>query len=197
MRWHFAVEAAPPNDRDAWSVPDIPPERLEVIAGHCRQIERLGLWGLRMPFGLMYVPGRHINTENLSITLCDGVIGFSCATFVLHFFDTVGIRLLDVENWRSRAQDTEIQRRYVEQLRAQTDEIGPPKFGADYPTKTHVEAAESQIGCFRYRPEEVAAACLFDDLPVDIDKAEPAGKRVLQFIDEQSARADQQGGGFM
>jgi hypothetical protein len=46
----------------------------------------------------------------------------------------------------------------------------------------HIARVEKEVDCMRIRPEEVAAAGLFDDFPVAFEELERAGAWILDQI---------------
>lgn len=90
--------------------------------------------------------------------------GLSCSTFVLVLFRSVRFPYIDTTGWPvNRPGDAEFQARLVNFLDNCCDD------------KEHVEAVRMEIGCERIRPEEVAGAALYLDLPVRYHCAEDAG----------------------
>jgi len=59
---------------------------------------------------------------------------------------------------------------------------GIPEFGIDPAPPEHVERVAGEFSCIRVRPEEVAAAGLFDDLPASFAQLAPAGEWILAHL---------------
>jgi hypothetical protein len=96
--------------------------------------------------------------------------GLTCATFVLAIFATRGIPLLRTEEWPPRPDDEAWQRAVVEMLR---------EGGAE---AEHIAAVEQEIGCARFRPEEVAAAGTSSELPASFGYASRVGEAIVRKL---------------
>lgn len=111
--------------------------------------------------------------ENGSLTLGKS-LGLTCATFVLAIFDAAHVRLLDAATWKTRSakraeEDKKAQESLVNYLRRKDP--------------AHSERVEAEIGCTRFRGEEVAAASGLAHRPVNFSTAEIAGAEVLRHLE--------------
>jgi hypothetical protein len=93
-------------------------------------------------------------------------------------FDWAGITLLDTTSWRDRPADRVAQENLVDMLRRDRRV-----------SRQHIEAVEREVGCFRYRSEEVAAGSASQVRPLTFDDAEAAGQRILEVANEIYANA--------
>ena len=79
-------------------------------------------------------------------------------------------QLLDYASWEvARPGDSEWQRTVVEQLRERA-------------SAEHIELMTNEIGCVRYRPEEVAAAATVAPPPASFSVCSEQGKRILDRL---------------
>ncbi|MEM6960592.1 MAG: hypothetical protein AAF355_03675 [Myxococcota bacterium] len=112
------------------------------------------------------------------LLLGEGEVGLTCATFVLALTGGIGVRLLEMDSWPSRYDDTAWQEKIVEALRSD------PKASCE-----HVAAVESEVGnCVRYRPEEVVAGAATGDIPATFSTAAALGEQVLSLLADDFAR---------
>ena len=101
--------------------------------------------------------------------------GLNCSTFVLTIFHEAGPTLVNFAGWPKRASDRAWHQHLVKLLR--------PLVPAWYFKKV-----VKDIGCARVRPEEVAGACLEDDLPTSFPPCEANGRHVLQGAERHTGR---------
>jgi hypothetical protein len=127
----------------------------ETLAARCRRIAR-SAESLKIAYALHY-DGARLTADGALISGPDEN-GLSCATFVLAFFEGLNLPLLVRSTWPTRATDRSRHERLVRSLRATKD-----KFNI---SEEHIAKVELEIGCVRYRPEEVAAACGIVPKPV-------------------------------
>lgn len=151
-----------------WIIPKLDPieifhqAKAKVIKTKCRLIwER---FQSNISYGIEY--GLRFDDE---LNLKGNSAGFTCATFVLAVFDTCGVRLLDENTWKFRNEDLDWQKKIVDIL------------CQEKASKKHIAKVQNEIGCARFRPEEVAVSSFFD-LPAKFEEIEPAGQRLDCFI---------------
>ncbi len=163
-------EALLQTDRlDGWAFasPAIDPEELKVLAGFCSiraDLGRVVPYGFRRKGSVL---------QEGVLVLGAGVIGLTCATFVMVMFDWAKIALLADDTWDERddmrkEEDRQVQEALVASMRAR----GTPT--------EHVEALAAEVGCLRFRVEEVAAASGIEARPVTFRAAATAGTLLLQ-----------------
>lgn len=124
-----------------------------------------------MPFSLSFDDDLEFTTSGRIILARNGK-GLNCSTFVLHVFRQYGIPLVDFDTWQARSEDAEWHRSLVEWVKHDDPE--------------HAALIESEIGCARVRPEEVAGAALDNELPVSFEHCVHNGQAVLAFVDSLS-----------
>lgn len=125
-----------------------------------------------IPYGFVYT-GASVFNGDLSFKDQVGA-GLTCATFLLAFFNELGYDLIDIEDWKSREDDTQWQAYIHSQL---TDALGEEK----------AKAMESSIGvAFRFRPEEVTGSYSgFEGEPLDFNDAVVMGENLVLEYNQQ------------
>ena len=173
LNWHawLVNEAIPPGSRIVRA--EIPEERAEAAAALCRRVfRRHGHHGL--PYGILYEGGR-INPDGL-VELLGSTHGLTCATFVLLVFEHAGYPLVQVDTWPAREGDATWHTRIVETLEGTRQSRGEP-------SEEHIENVRGELGCARFRPGEVTAACpRCHDGPSPFQEIEPLGVEVRQAL---------------
>jgi hypothetical protein len=165
LQWHCDLVDEAVDEVFKWAVPNIPPERLRSIAALCRLIHNTNATsGLPYAFSLESDMGFAGITGRLLLGR-DGK-GFTCATFVLAIFQSAGVPLVDLASWQKRPTDERWQNKILELM---------IKRGVD---TSHLDGVASEIGCVRYRPDEVTAACLVDMYPASFDAVTPLAEQV-------------------
>jgi hypothetical protein len=171
LRFHFDVANESPSNRYLWVVPDIPAVRLRSVAALCRLVAN-NYSTVGLPYALRYDGTQTFDTANGQWLAGVNGRGFTCSTFVLALFQSCGITLLDLPTWCDRPSDVEWQNHIVQVLRAH---------GTD---TSHLAGVASEIGCLRFRPDEVAGACLEEDHPVPFSTAISAGIAVQEALEQ-------------
>jgi hypothetical protein len=158
----------------AYVVPEVPPERANAVAALCRLIRRKQPG---IPYAFRLVEDVRFEMTTGDIVLSKGASGLNCSSFVLIVFLQAGIRLIQLETWEERPEDREWQQYLLDLLIRTSAPSG------------HVEAVRTEIGCARVRPEEVAGACLEQDLPASFARCRDNGRAILNFLDHGVARS--------
>lgn len=99
---------------------------------------------------------------------------YDCATFVLALFRAAVIELVDVHNWPPRDSDAQWHAKIIAIMR---NGKLPEGISHDEMDK-HIKHLESEKGCARFRPEEVAAAASQKQYPVRPEEAWRLGKTI-------------------
>lgn len=171
LAWHHRLTSEHPDAGYGWVQPPIHPSRARSLAGLCRLI-----WKRFNETGVAYYAFRYaadaFDPTTGDALLGDSIHGLTCSTFVLAVFETFAIRLLDLDQWTSnpREDDRVAQERLLELLR---------RTGAE---RAHCEAVEQEIGCVRFRPEEVAGGSSASPLPASFAYAERAGVELIAAL---------------
>lgn len=150
------------------SMPGIPEEELDYVAERASRIYEKNK-DSQIPYGLSY-SGADVFTLDDQFMHAPGA-GLTCATFVLAFLKRTGYKILDIDSWKSRADDSAWQSRILSGL------------------VMHLDAASAQaqlalIGkAYRFRPEEVVASShFFRRDPIPFEDAERFGAMLMQEI---------------
>lgn len=158
----------------AWGylVPDIDPIELDVLATFCAQVARVLP---RVTYGFRFDETKL--AEDGAPVLGEGEVGLTCATYVMAMFDYAKIAMIHRDSWKTREEDLAAQTALVALMRER-----------QLASQAHIDAIEADIGCLRYRAEEVAAASAEPDRPVEFVIAEPAGQRVRSEFEHAGAQ---------
>jgi hypothetical protein len=87
-------------------------------------------------------------------------------------FASRGVPLLRLDEWPHRPEDRVWQQKIIDQLRM----THHPRM------EDHVSAVEKELGCARFRPEEVAAAGTSTELPAGFEYAERVGQKIVDRL---------------
>jgi hypothetical protein len=174
LEMHHRLTCEPPRPGFFWVEGTIPRERARLLARFCKTVEKRYPDGA-ISYALKYYgdglteSGEYVSTKGRGLT---------CSTFVLEIFRLQGLPLLDPASWPTRAGDRADQVRIVRAIKA---------VGAE---PDHVEAVTKEIGCTRFRAEEVAAAATSESLPATFQYAEKLGRQVRAKVQKGSKKAD-------
>ncbi|MGQ2985194.1 hypothetical protein [Flavobacterium sp.] len=128
----------------------------------------------KIDFGIKYTNSK-FNGDG-TLVYAKGDIGLTCATFILSILNSAGIILIDLESWKERATDFEWQTeilKYYTSVNNATPEIFRSELLSHY---------KDNLGCFRFKPEEVAAASSAEVMPSKMDYCEFYGKDILKKL---------------
>lgn len=178
LAWHCDLRIDKLNERYGWIIPKLHTNTIlhtakaRYISTRCKIIEKL-YKDPGLNYGLEY--GLRFNRQDLSLTGTS--LGFTCATFVLAILELAQVTLLDLTTWEVIDDDEKWQEFILQGLtttRARAISKGEePKVTSEY-----LEKVKNEFGSFRYRPEQVAAACFYNKLPVCFNEAYKAGRRL-------------------
>lgn len=171
LGWHHHVLAKPLDKNYAWGEPPLEPELRVILSRLCRKISQRYVGQRRsIAYALRYAGG-HFD-EMTGEFLCEDGLGLTCATFVMAIFATRGVDLLRRQEWVPRAEDVIWQKNIIELLKGARD----PRIDE------HVAVVETEVGCTRFRPEEVAAAGVATSLPLGFREAESTGRAIREWL---------------
>lgn len=168
LAWHADLRNDPLRVLSVVTYPDIPRSRARSVAAMCRLVwARHGESGL--PYGLRYRWGR-FDAATADLLLDNDSSGLTCATFVLAIYASCGLRLLDCGRWPVRDEDRAWHTKIIAMLEQHHVE------------QEHLDAIRVESGCARFRPEEVGAACLADELPASFERVQQAVDRLRERL---------------
>ena len=161
-----------------WVLPSekIHSTRLEHVAAMCEQIwKRNQVHGL--PYGFRYDVSSF--RRDGTMVLGPNERGFTCATFVLAVFRTVGVELLQQAEWPPRPDDQERFEKLLKLLRKHcTDEV-------------HINAVRAETNSIRYQPLEVAGGSRYAPLASFLQASESANQIRNSVAPSAAAGTDQ------
>jgi hypothetical protein len=166
LAFHHLLKEEAASDRWGWIETDVVDEKLRLVAAFARRVHRTHRDG-KVPYALRLGSTRLDRSGRLLLGRSDH--GLTCASFVVLVFREMGVELLQVDTWEQRseerlAEDVAAQEALVKLLLEQNPQ--------------HAAAVASEVGCLRFRPEEVAAASASPPRPVEFGRAEDLGRQV-------------------
>ena len=168
LAWHCLLRNEVPDNHYVWVDPPINQHRARQVAAFCRKVWRQNR--RRIPYAFS-APNDCFDVGTGRFLLGGSTLGLTCATFVIAVFQATGLPLVELESWPERLDDVEWQERMVALLK---------EHGAD---PRHVEHVEQEIGCARYRPEDVGGAAAHFPWPVSFEDAARNAEQILPLLD--------------
>lgn len=179
LAWHHRLMDEPDLEASAlWVEPMLDEFEAADVSTSARLIASRHRDGL-VPYGLRLAAG--FNPDG-ALQL-NGGLGLTCATFVMRVFEHASVPLLDEKTWDSRRsaervrEDEEAQSALVRHLRERPQ------------SHRHALLVEQEVGCTRFRAEEVAAASGLSGRPAPFARVEPQGRKVLAAVRTRGAGA--------
>lgn len=170
LAWHYDLRDQPAQSLYShgyyFTLPSIDIIRQRVIAAKCRRISRAK--EQEIPYGLLY-EGATFDNDGI-LRLGGNEHGLTCATFVMAVYASCGITLCDYAAWPARQEDGTWHDFIIDLLRQHRA------------PQEHLHNLGQEIGCARFRPEEVAASITFPDLPAPVDKIWEKGVLIRQRL---------------
>ncbi|NMQ20807.1 hypothetical protein E4P82_17370 [Candidatus Competibacter phosphatis] len=117
-----------------------------------------------VPYGIDY-DGTYFDDQGHYIVQPLGR-GLTCATFILAVFARNGFDLVETESWPERPDDVEWQQQIIGVL-------------GRYASREHIEAVKQNVGAKRFRPEEVAAGVVSQNIPLHFSAARVLAQEIL------------------
>jgi hypothetical protein len=174
LAWHHRLRTNPWADVKNcgywWFATGLPIEVQVQIAEVCDVVAEKyrGRWpACRIPYAVLYRNG-YFDPNNGELVLTGGV-GLTCATFVLAIFASRGVRILDVDSWQARTEDRIWHEKILAGLRD------------DHAEPDHIAAVEKELGCVRFRPEEVVAGAWYPPA-ARFEVAVDVGSRIASLV---------------
>lgn len=163
LAWHHRLCNESPGDEIAWIQLQLPALRLRSIAAFCRLVWRRHRLG-GLPYAFRYAETSFASDGRLRLGATEH--GLTCATFVLALLRATGVELMDLSTWPTRPDDAAWHAEVIELLRRHG---APPE---------HIARVRSEVGCARFRPQEVAGACSEGTFPTSFGSARSAASRI-------------------
>lgn len=165
--WHLELrnEVAKPWKYAFWIDPRLDTDTAEQVAAQCRKAGRTKV-GIKFPYANSAPQG--FFDRNLEFVYGATRLGLTCSSFVLAVCNSVGIDLVDYDDWPIRTGDIVFQERIIRAMGMSPDHA---KAIRDEKTKTP-----------RYKPLEVAGAATAGSYPVRFRKAGRHGRKLRKLI---------------
>lgn len=123
-------------------------------------------------YGLTYNNTIFDSTGHLQLNSKD--IGLTCATFILSIFQSISINLIDTTTWKYREDDIAWQNNILNLLEKNKDQI----------ESDVLNHCSQNIGCYRFRPEEVASSISYHRLPIDFETCKNLGAKLIEIVND-------------
>jgi hypothetical protein len=122
-------------------------------------------------YGLSFVGCEFVRDQNgtYSFTAKERGKGVTCATFIMLVLQTLGLPLIEQDTWPARPEDVQWQQRILDALQPH---MAPEELAL----------VAQDVGCARYRPIEIAAACSHDPWPVNYETAVQLAQEILAEV---------------
>jgi len=169
LAWHYDLRARSADESFLWTEPIVELENAENVGRLCIVLARKYSHAKHgIAYALRYT-GDYVFDGSGNVVAADDH-GLTCATFVLAVLASRGIILLRLSDWQPRDEDYLWQKNIVDHLRnGQCDTC-------------HITAIEEEVGCTRFRPEEVAAAGVATSLPIDFEYGANVGRMIIDRL---------------
>lgn len=142
------VEIPVDDDKFVWSIPKLEPEQLLQIAMLCEELERAPS---RIPYRWRFSEEARL-VPGVFFAAVDGCEGLTCATFIALLCLQCGVRLLKLDGWWPDREDRRYQTDFIKSTIA--------------PTHPHLASVfRRELGAYRFRPEDICSAGLFEHHP--------------------------------
>ena len=162
LAFHYRLECDTEPTGWAFVPAAIAPFELQVLARMCATLDAVRP---EIPYGFHRGTSRF--DEHGRFVPGPGDTGLTCSTFIQAIFDWAKIPLLDEATWELRDEDRVAQQALLAFLRRNHDA-----------TNEYLATVEAEVGCMRFRAEEVAASSAMSQRPVPFQVANVEGIRV-------------------
>jgi hypothetical protein len=179
LGWHhcFLHSEIKSSESYIWKVPNLPKSRLRSIVAKCILVSENQLQSDKkpLPYAIGYYSGREFNQEGVYTDDESGIeYGMTCATFILTLFKSVGVNLLDWQNWIVRKED----KAWFDYILYHLEE----GYKNDKVSKKHLDNVKNEVNCSRFRPEEVFGSLFCSNTPSSFECSSSFGYEVKSFI---------------
>ena len=154
-----------------WVKPNIPTIFQEAMIPFFEVIEnKIKAGAYHVPYGFKYENYSSFD-RNGDLTLGKGSKGLSCSTYVITLFHSLGIDLVDIQNWPSRKEDLPWYAFIID------------IFANNGMSNDFIEGLKKEIGVPRFRPEETAvSSALMKGGPAKYTDIWAHGKELLEYL---------------
>lgn len=178
---HLATHNKVQCDRDfgtflCWIKPEMHPALQEAFCAYLEIVgESVDGGKNEIPYGFLYDEYAHIEPDG-TLILGGKECGLTCATYVLTLFASKGFRLVDLDSWTSREEDKPW---FIQIIKLFFEHF----LGNQRMSHSHFKRLLSEIGCPRYRPEEIAvSSALYTRQAAKTDAIRSAGSGLLDYL---------------
>lgn len=161
LAWHFMLKDEPLPTDYFWGLSGLDPVNKTVMAAYVALLKQNAS---DVPYGIDY-GGIYFDDRGRYVVQPLGR-GLTCATFILAVFARNGFDLVKIESWPERPDDIEWQQQIIGVLTHRA-------------SREHIEAVKQNIGAKRFRPEEVAAGVISENIPLDFSAAHASAQEIL------------------
>ena len=178
LAFHHWLRRTPVIDAGTWAYvqPTVDPLDLAIVAQMSHCVADLAEAGEPPAYGFEFQETGFDSTGHLRLGPADH--GLTCTTFVMSVFAYARVPLVDTTTWQTRDDDVEAQRQLFKMLRNE------PRA-----SRQHLQAVQQEIGCMRYRPEEILAASTLVPPQALFKRSARRGARLLSRFQTAFSRA--------
>lgn len=164
--WHYKLEDEPLPPDYGWGPSGLDLVNKTVIAAYVALLKQNAR---DVPYSIDYDDEVcYFDNNGRYITQPIGR-GLTCATFILSVFSQLGFNLVEADTWPERPDDAQWQQQIISVL-------------TRYVLPEYIEAVKQQVGAKRFRPEEVAAGVISENIPLNFSAAHTLAQEILQDL---------------
>ena len=163
-----------------WVKPEMHATQQEAFCGYLEVLGEAVKSGKKdIPYGFLYDEYARITPDG-TLILEGNECGLTCATFVLTLFNSIGVQLVDLETWPPREEDRpwfiQIINMFIKHF-----------LSSNKMSYKHFNRLLCEIGCPRYRPEEIAvSSAIYNQRAASTEEIRKAGSELLDYLLEIS-----------
>lgn len=160
-----------------WVSPEMHETLQEAFCGYLEKLgEAVKAGNKNIPYGFLYDEYARITPDG-TLILNGQECGLTCATFVLTLFNSIGVQLVDLNSWPPREEDKlwfiQILEMFVKHF-----------LSKNRMSLEHFKRLLCEIGCPRFRPEEIAVSSALHNqqTAASTDEIQQAGSGLLDYL---------------
>lgn len=161
LAWHYKLENLNIDEVEGdfrWSqASGIPSLRHDEVAVRCELVFDVN-GPKNIPYGLFFDDA--VKFQDSGFLFYGSATGLTCSTFVLALLGSIGIRLLELDDWKERKEEDKQWLNCIRQV-VKNSEL--------------MDKLEGELGCLRFKPSEVFSASTCPHIPVGFDEAKAMG----------------------